>query len=314
MSEPAARGPRVVAKVHHLAVFEPDRPTRRVTLTDRPLLLGRAPDCDVVLADDNVSRRHAIIEPDLECPGRHRLRDLDSTNGTQVGGKPVTGWLLRAGDLIALGGVRIRACHGADRQPGAPLESRAGRPLQIGVLWHLHCQLRTANHLARQAERRHARSRREFGLTAHRQTGLDLAGGELAELLEQMHACSHSTAVLETAIRHSSPAAPHLRPNGASAGTLTIRLSELATALGDQLAERITAGRLECPSGCASAWRELRRARSASTRARRRLERARHRYAAPPPAWLLRSRRLAPPILTAATMTLACLQLLGRAW
>ena len=66
--------------------------------------IGRAPGCDIVLDDRNVSRRHAEI--------RRRgpvvvLIDLDSTNGTIVNGRRVREHPLADGDRITLGNSRL---------------------------------------------------------------------------------------------------------------------------------------------------------------------------------------------------------------
>ena len=68
---------------------------------DRPTVaLGRAKDCDIVVADLNVSRRHAEVR--LEN-GEHWLVDLGSTNGTSVNGTRVSRAKLENGDRIELG-------------------------------------------------------------------------------------------------------------------------------------------------------------------------------------------------------------------
>jgi hypothetical protein len=75
------------------------------TVIDGPVLqIGRAPGCDIVLDDRNVSRRHAEI--------RRRgpvvvLVDLDSTNGTIVNGRRVREHPLADGDRITLGNSRL---------------------------------------------------------------------------------------------------------------------------------------------------------------------------------------------------------------
>lgn len=68
--------------------------------TDTEMLIGRHHDCDVVLSDLSVSRRHARL---LFRDGRWVLQDLDSTNGTSVNGSRVGRCELRPGDHIALG-------------------------------------------------------------------------------------------------------------------------------------------------------------------------------------------------------------------
>lgn len=81
---------------------------RAVLLGHRPLVMGRLPECDLALADPNVSRRHAEIVPDDDT-GQFILRDLGSTNGTRVNGRRVQQpqWL-RSGDEITVGATALR--------------------------------------------------------------------------------------------------------------------------------------------------------------------------------------------------------------
>src|SRR5206468_3452149 len=64
--------------------------------------LGRSRECDVVVDDANVSRRHAEIRPG---PQGWTIADLGSTNGTRVNGRAVTGGAqpLEPGDRLELG-------------------------------------------------------------------------------------------------------------------------------------------------------------------------------------------------------------------
>jgi hypothetical protein len=71
----------------------------------RALTLGRGRDCDVVLDDKNVSRRHAEL---VRHGDGFVLRDLDSTNGSAVNGRRVRQADVKAGDLISLGTVTLR--------------------------------------------------------------------------------------------------------------------------------------------------------------------------------------------------------------
>ena len=77
---------------------------QRVRITDRPIVLGRQPDCDVVLDDSNVSRRHAEIGV---RDGEIILTDLGSTNGTKVNGAPVRSCVLAPGDAVQIGLSRM---------------------------------------------------------------------------------------------------------------------------------------------------------------------------------------------------------------
>ena len=69
--------------------------------------IGRSRECDVVLGDSNVSRRHARI--DLGEDGAWTVEDLGSTNGVQVNGARVsTRTVLRSGDRLDVGTVSAR--------------------------------------------------------------------------------------------------------------------------------------------------------------------------------------------------------------
>jgi S1-C subfamily serine protease len=76
---------------------------KRVGLNGEPILIGRDDDCDLVLADAKVSRRHARIEPVGD--GTARLHDLGSSNGTFVGGRRVESAVLRGDEQIQVGGT-----------------------------------------------------------------------------------------------------------------------------------------------------------------------------------------------------------------
>jgi hypothetical protein len=70
------------------------------------LVVGRAPNCDCVLPEDCVSRRHAQVWREGD---RWFLRDLGSRNGTRVNGVRVIERMeVRAGDRVSLGGATYR--------------------------------------------------------------------------------------------------------------------------------------------------------------------------------------------------------------
>ncbi len=69
------------------------------------LVIGRHPSCDVVVADETVSRRHARL---TFRDGGWIVQDLDSTNGTRLNGQYVGRCRLRPGDQLALGHRRLR--------------------------------------------------------------------------------------------------------------------------------------------------------------------------------------------------------------
>jgi hypothetical protein len=86
-------------------------PGGTVAFGDTALVIGRSKDCDVPLADGNVSRRHAEIGRSADG---FMLRDLDSTNGTMVNGRRVKSATVGEGDEITLGTstLRIEQRHG----------------------------------------------------------------------------------------------------------------------------------------------------------------------------------------------------------
>lgn len=84
---------------------------QRIVLTGSPVVLGRHADCDLVLQDDQASRRHAQVEPG---PDGFVLVDLGSSNGTLLNGEQVRGpTSLSAGDHIVVGATVVRfLCSG----------------------------------------------------------------------------------------------------------------------------------------------------------------------------------------------------------
>lgn len=66
--------------------------------------IGRSRECDIVLGDANVSRRHAEVRPGRTGEGTWTIEDLGSTNGVRVNGRIADGaHPLRHGDRIELG-------------------------------------------------------------------------------------------------------------------------------------------------------------------------------------------------------------------
>jgi hypothetical protein len=94
-------------------VLEPEQPRRaparravlagegrRTVLDVNPFTIGRSRDCDMVIDDPNISRRHAELRGDGDS---WRIADLGSTNGIKVNRRRVDEALLRSGDRITLG-------------------------------------------------------------------------------------------------------------------------------------------------------------------------------------------------------------------
>ena len=67
-------------------------------------MIGRSKDCDIRLADPNVSRRHAEVRQE---GATYWVVDLDSTNGVEVGGKRVKRLKLEDGTRFTIGSTEI---------------------------------------------------------------------------------------------------------------------------------------------------------------------------------------------------------------
>jgi hypothetical protein len=102
----------------HTMVYSPDREVRRLdpaldrrqallvgegrrnVLGGNRVVVGRSREADIVLADPNVSRRHAELRRD---EGGWHVVDLGSTNGIKVNGRRVDQAGLSPGDHITIG-------------------------------------------------------------------------------------------------------------------------------------------------------------------------------------------------------------------
>ena len=128
-----------------------------IPLDDGETVIGRAPECRVVLEPDSpASRRHASVFA-AEDGGWH-LRDLESANGTALNG----GWIkespLAHGDQFSVGGTEFLyedaeartadAAPAGDRAPADAIRSTHGPPWKPPRLprWRRH---RRAYHAAR---------------------------------------------------------------------------------------------------------------------------------------------------------------------
>lgn len=93
----AKTGPRTA----YLTVLNGSLVGRTFQVGSGRLFVGRADDCDIVLTDDGVSRRHALLvaTPD----GKVMVEDLHSTNGTSVNGTLASLRVLQGGERLQFG-------------------------------------------------------------------------------------------------------------------------------------------------------------------------------------------------------------------
>jgi diguanylate cyclase (GGDEF)-like protein len=120
MTEPfdtrRASGPLVWASAHKdacLVHIYPAGPSlgARYVLRPTAFLIGRSPECDVVINDQSVSRVHARLE--RRADGHYAI-DLNSTNGTCINDEPVQCRRLCDGDYLRIGNCIYRFLAGGN--------------------------------------------------------------------------------------------------------------------------------------------------------------------------------------------------------
>lgn len=97
--------------------------------------IGRAPDCEISIPSDEISRKHAQVKPISDGLS---VEDLGSSNGTYINGERVEKGLLKPGDELRLDTIRFlliapgMEIPGSQKatvpltQPGRKGKSRAG--------------------------------------------------------------------------------------------------------------------------------------------------------------------------------------------
>lgn len=91
-----------------------------------PLVIGRAPECDIALSMPEISRRHAQLQPVADGVS---VEDLGSSNGIWINNRAVSKGILRPGDELRLDvirftlsapGMEFTAAPRPTAQPAAP--------------------------------------------------------------------------------------------------------------------------------------------------------------------------------------------------
>ncbi len=118
-----SRGARQSIAMPYITLHANGREVVRHNLGDS-IIIGRAPECDVMVRDILLSRRHCRIE---SIRDGWRIIDLDSRNGTRLGQRRVKRHLLREGESIRLGRTELFFHEGACAAD-TPRETRLIRP------------------------------------------------------------------------------------------------------------------------------------------------------------------------------------------
>lgn len=101
-----------------LVIVHKGKIQKNIPLRNESMIIGRKAESDIRLEEQQVSGRHAEL---LVKNSGVILRDLDSTNGTNINGSPVTEKKLQTGDQISIGTFKLIFVteHGDSDDPDA---------------------------------------------------------------------------------------------------------------------------------------------------------------------------------------------------
>jgi len=104
---------------------------RRIQLERTEYVLGRHPECDIVLESGAVSRQHAKA---IQSTDGYLIEDLESRNGTFVNGKLISGpTRLQTGDTIRICDIELEYCEETEAS-GLTVSSTGGtRSSSLGI-------------------------------------------------------------------------------------------------------------------------------------------------------------------------------------
>ena len=106
ISGPAKAAERIPERYQaSLVIMDGPSAGMEYTLTTAYSVIGRDKGADVLVKDPLVSRQHAVV---VYHEGSYVLKDLDSTNGTHLGGASVKQANLGHGDIFTVGSTRLQ--------------------------------------------------------------------------------------------------------------------------------------------------------------------------------------------------------------
>lgn len=107
---------KAAPKTKYILVSTED-PSLKLTLTKLTNVVGREPQCDVVVDNNKVSRKHCLLEIGEQ---NLKIKDLDSSNGTHINGVAVKDGVLKVGDQLGLGSYKM-ILHREEEKRAAPV-------------------------------------------------------------------------------------------------------------------------------------------------------------------------------------------------
>ncbi len=102
-----------------LVIAEGKEAGREFVFEQSSVVIGRISECDVILYDPGVSRKHARIFAEGDA---YFVEDMGSSNGTKVNGNVIKKHLLADGDAVSLGPVVFNFSSAAIDEPDPPVE------------------------------------------------------------------------------------------------------------------------------------------------------------------------------------------------
>jgi hypothetical protein len=113
-----------------LVYHDSDGVDKTLTLSNAPVSIGRASDCEVRTHDAMVSRKHACITWD---GSGYFIEDLGSSNGVFLGSEKVQRAAFRPGDVVTCGSLVLRMLPVAVREPAPEprLAAATARGLEV---------------------------------------------------------------------------------------------------------------------------------------------------------------------------------------
>lgn len=91
-------------------------------VNDKPIIVGRSSDLDMVLVEDMVSRKHARITMQQD---QIWIEDLGSTNGSFVNGEKIKRARLKEGDRVLIGTSILKVIAGEGAQKADSTDAKA---------------------------------------------------------------------------------------------------------------------------------------------------------------------------------------------
>ena len=111
----------------YLVVDAPGEPQQTIVWDTLEIAVGRVGDQDLVVADSEVSRKHALFR--LEG-SQYTVSDLHTSNGTFVNGAQIATHALRPGDVIEIGPAKIQFRQEAESPMGGGAQVRFASQLK----------------------------------------------------------------------------------------------------------------------------------------------------------------------------------------